>query len=87
MFVSKPHLLSMLALGITAGCASRSVPAHFPEQAAATPTADGAPRAKVTRSLSADPPLPGEPGSEAFGSATPRDAAARHEHHGAHHGH
>lgn len=76
--------LLLAALTVSSGCASRRVPQHFPEQAAASPAARAAPPARVTQALAADLPLPGEPGAEAL-DPHPQGAAAPQSQHGAHH--
>jgi len=53
--------LLLLGLLVPSGCASRSLPASYPENAASSAQAPEATQANVTVSLSGEPPLPGEP--------------------------
>lgn len=68
------------------GCASRSVPPRYPETAAASPQAQAAPEALVTRALDGDPPLPdqetrGWPGlARKSGKPNGMHGAHHHEH-------
>ena len=77
--------LALPLLAALAGCASRTVPAHFPASAAASPEAGPAPPAPVTAALDGDPPLPGQPVTHWPGLGhQPRDPAPQH---GGHHDH
>lgn len=70
---------------LLAGCASRSVPARFPETSPASSSAPEGGRASVTRALDEDPPLPGSSTDGWPGLAPTSDPAPTgHEHH---HGH
>jgi len=64
------------------GCASRSVPASFPNTSPASASAPEASRAPVPRALAEDPPLPGEP-TEGWPGLRPagEPAAGGHEQH------
>jgi hypothetical protein len=81
-----PGLLS-LGLSLGAGCASRSVPQQFPARSASAVTAQSAAPAVVTSSLDADPPLPGEPGAEAYQLTPGASVPSPHAHGAHHHGH
>lgn len=50
-----------LFISAVAACGGRDVPAVWPEKSAASPAAEAAPPALVTRALDGPPPLPGEP--------------------------
>lgn len=69
---------AMLCLA-PAACASREVPATFPERSAASLVGAAAPSADVTQSLDTHPPLPGEASSGWAGLSGPVEPAA-HEH-------
>lgn len=77
--------VALAAAGAATGCASRSAPTEWPRSAAASPAAAEAPAAVVTRALTAEPPLPGEP-AEGWEGLSP-EAASEPAPHGAHHGH
>ncbi|HEX5658794.1 MAG TPA: hypothetical protein VFX59_16455, partial [Polyangiales bacterium] len=75
-----------LAIG---GCASRTVPASYPVEAASSPRAAEAAPAHVTVALNREPPLPGQ-SSAGWPGLAPGDpahtpAAGHHHHHGAGH--
>jgi hypothetical protein len=53
--------LLLLGLLVPGGCASRSIPTSYPENAASSAQAPEAELANVTVALSGEPPLPGEP--------------------------
>jgi hypothetical protein len=65
-----------------AACSSREVPATWPDESPASPAAQAAPGAVVTRALEAHPPLPGEATSGWVGLAAPAEPAPHHEHAG-----
>ncbi len=77
----------LVALGASA-CASRDVPREFPRSSAASPSADEAEPAVVTRALAGDPPLPGTPTAGWSGLSPPgaaEGASGDAEHAGHHH--
>lgn len=76
------HVATLISHVLAAACSSRAVPSAWPESAAASPASAAAPIAAVTRSLEADPPLPGESaaGWEGLESSVPAESHAGHEH-------
>lgn len=56
--------LLLLGLLVPGGCASRSLPTSYPENAASSAQAPEAKLANVTVALSGEPPLPGEPAGD-----------------------
>lgn len=72
------HAAIVVAGVVLWACAAREVPAAWPEQSAASPAAEAAPQAVVTRALSEAPPLPGE-SSSWVGLGTP-GSTVEHEH-------
>ena len=87
MTLYRPLVLATLVLsGLAAlACAPRTTPSRFPNASAASPDATAAAPAPVTRSLDADPPLPGEETAGWAGLAPTGDAEA--DPHGGHRGH
>lgn len=77
-----------LFVALAAAC-SRSLPAAFPRDTAASPAAREAPAARVGVMLTEDPPLPGEPsaGWPGLDDAGAGDAPPGGHHHHHHHGH
>lgn len=83
----------LLWLAATMACASRTPASHLPDDAPASPKAQAARPAAVTRALDGEPPLPGTAGASAWsGLSGPHDEAADvhqdhgHAHHHGHHG-
>jgi hypothetical protein len=78
---------------LSLGCASREVPARFPQSSAASPEAPAGVSLTVTQALASEPPLPGleQQGWQGLDEATPSagDAGAVDPHaaHRGHHGH
>jgi|GEM_PF-485918 len=50
----------LFAVVLVSGCATRSVPDHFPDNSAASPDSPEGAAVRTTRSLTEEPPLPGE---------------------------
>ena len=80
-------------LMLSLGCASREVPARFPESSAASPEAPAGVALSVTQALASEPPLPGleqhgwqglDESTPSAGDAGPVDPHAAHR---GHHGH
>jgi hypothetical protein len=68
---------------LLAACGGRDVPSEWPQKAAASPAAEAAPPASVTRALDGPPPLPGEDASGWEGLRSSSEAGARdHSGHG-----
>jgi hypothetical protein len=87
-----PSLWAPLLL-LSLGCASREVPARFPQSSAASPEAPAGVSLTVTQALASEPPLPGleQHGWQGLDESTPSavDAGAVDPHaaHRGHHGH
>ena len=86
-----PSLWAPLLM-LSLGCASREVPARFPQSSAASPEAPAGASLPVTQALASEPPLPGleQHGWQGLNESTPAadaGAADPDAKHRGHHGH
>ena len=82
-----PTRLSWGAALLLAACATRDVPASYPESSAASPKAPAAPALQVTQALAGDPPPPGATAAGWHGLDAQRADGGAVDPHARHRGH
>jgi hypothetical protein len=78
--VKSKNCLPIGALLLALGCGTREVPASFPADSPASPSAAVGPHVEVAQALREDPPLPGAPTTGWAGLTADAPPAAAHDH-------